>query len=98
MTGPGEPELVARAAVAAGLGAALGVERALHGKESGIRTLCLVALGACAFALAGYGFDVPGSGSRPDPSRIAAQVASGIGFLGAVPRARPARRPTDTKH
>jgi putative Mg2+ transporter-C (MgtC) family protein len=75
-------QAVARLAVAAGLGAAVGVERELREREAGIRTHLLVSLGACLFTLVGaYGFH--DFGSKVDPTRIAAQVVTGIGFLGA---------------
>jgi putative Mg2+ transporter-C (MgtC) family protein len=71
--------------VATLLGAAVGLERSLRYKDAGLRTLSLVALGACAFATAGYSvISLHGVGDiRPDPTRIAAQVVSGVGFLGA---------------
>lgn len=59
------------------LGAAIGWEREHHGQEAGIRTFGLIALGACSFGLISI------SVSDGDPSRIAAQIVSGIGFLGA---------------
>src|SRR5262245_66126705 len=72
----------ARLAVAAALGAAIGVERELRDREAGIRTHLLVALGACLFTIAGaYGFsDFDGN---VDPTRVAAQIVTGVGFLGA---------------
>jgi putative Mg2+ transporter-C (MgtC) family protein len=57
--------------------ALIGLDRELSRQPAGLRTHVLVGLGACLFTLAGVG--VPGG----DPTRIAAQVASGIGFLGA---------------
>jgi putative Mg2+ transporter-C (MgtC) family protein len=83
--GPGEGELVGRVAVAAALGAAVGVDRELTDKAAGIRTHALVALGAAAFTVAGYAvLQSPDAVQvRPDLGRIAAQVASGIGFIGA---------------
>ncbi len=77
-------ELVLRLVVAAGAGLALGVERELRSHPAGVRTHALVAVGAALFTVAGaYGFaDLP-RGSNVDPARLAAQVASGIGFLGA---------------
>src|SRR2546430_248718 len=75
-------EAVARLAVAAGLGAAVGIERELREREAGIRTHLLVSLGACLFTLVGaYGFEE--FGTKVDPTRVAAQVVTGIGFLGA---------------
>jgi putative Mg2+ transporter-C (MgtC) family protein len=76
-------ELVLRIAVAAAAGLLLGLERELGGHPAGVRTHLLVAVGASLFTLAGgYGFDYAHIG-HVDPTRIAAQVASGIGFLGA---------------
>lgn len=60
------------------LGAVIGVERQYRQRAAGLRTNALVALGAAAFSL--VGFTIPGEAS---PSRMAAQVVSGIGFLGA---------------
>jgi putative Mg2+ transporter-C (MgtC) family protein len=78
----GDWDAVGRLAVAAGLGAAVGVERELREREAGIRTHLLVSLGACLFTIVGaYGFSK--FGSSVDPTRIAAQVVTGIGFLGA---------------
>src|SRR5687767_8983052 len=62
--------------VAAGLGAAVGLERELGAQPAGLRTHMLVSVGAALFTLAGA--DIVGG----DPTRIAAQVVTGIGFLG----------------
>jgi putative Mg2+ transporter-C (MgtC) family protein len=82
---PIEGELIVRAIVATGLGSVVGLERSFRYKDAGLRTLALVALGSCAFATAGFSvLSLPGLGqTRPDPTRIAAQVVSGVGFLGA---------------
>src|SRR3954452_11489232 len=76
-------ELVLRITVAAVAGAVLGLEREVRGHDPGIRTHALVAMGAALFTIAGaYGF----SDIRPasaDPARLAAQVAAGVGFIGA---------------
>ncbi|WP_030155373.1 MgtC/SapB family protein [Glycomyces sp. NRRL B-16210] len=71
-------------ALALGLGLLVGAEREWQGKPAGMRTHALIAVGACLFVLAGrYGFDaVPGT-PGVDPARIAAQVVTGVGFLGA---------------
>lgn len=63
----------------------LGIERDYHQKNAGVKTHVLVGVGACIFALvSAYGFaPVLANNIRLDPSRIAAQVVSGIGFLGA---------------
>ena len=70
-----------RLTVATLLGAIIGLEREQHGRPAGLRTHILVALGSCLIMLISvYGF--PG-GADWDPARLAAQVVSGIGFLGA---------------
>lgn len=63
----------------------LGVERHLHLKSAGVKTHVLVGVGACLFTLVGaYGFQPVGHAVASfDPSRVAAQIVSGIGFLGA---------------
>jgi len=68
-------------ALAFALSSIVGFERELRKKDAGLRTHTLVGVGAALFTLAGrYGFPEAG---LSDPSRIAAQVASGIGFIGA---------------
>ena len=72
--------------VAALLGGAIGIERGYRAKEAGFRTHFLVALGAALFMiLSAHGFDgvLVSENHRLDVSRIAAQVVSGIGFIGA---------------
>ncbi len=63
----------------------IGIERQIRQKSAGYRTHVLVGLGSCAFTLvSAYGFAmVLGTEVKLDPSRIAAQIVSGIGFLGA---------------
>lgn len=63
--------------IAAILGGVIGLERELHGKAAGLRTNILISLGSCVFTI----ISVSLSGS--DPGRIAAQIVTGIGFLGA---------------
>lgn len=63
------------------LGALIGFERQLRARSAGIRTNALVALGSTLFVLVSE-LAAAGGGSG-DPTRVAAQVASGIGFLGA---------------
>jgi putative Mg2+ transporter-C (MgtC) family protein len=71
-----------RLVIAALLGSAVGFEREIHGHPAGMRTHLLVSLGSAAFTVLGiYFFSSPGVPT--DPSRIAAQIVSGIGFLGA---------------
>jgi putative Mg2+ transporter-C (MgtC) family protein len=72
--------------LAFGLGSLVGLERQLRGKPAGLRTQALVGTSAALFMLVSkYGFgDVIANGQVTlDPSRVAAQVVSGIGFLGA---------------
>lgn len=63
----------------------LGVERQFHHKNAGIKTHVLVGIGACLFTLiSAYGFTpMAAQPTAIDPSRIAAQIVSGIGFIGA---------------
>ena len=80
--------VVLRLALAGILGGAIGVERELRDREAGIRTHLLVSLGSALFTLvSAYGFhEFLTSGAsvvRADPTRIAAQIVTGIGFLGA---------------
>jgi putative Mg2+ transporter-C (MgtC) family protein len=82
------PEILLRLVVAAALGGAVGVERELRDREAGLRTHMLVSVGSALFTLvSAYGFHEflthGGSVVRTDPSRIAAQIVTGIGFLGA---------------
>lgn len=71
--------LMLRLVVALLLGAVIGWERELQRMPAGFRTHSLVALGSAIFTVvSAYAFTGPGS----DPTRIAAQVVSGVGFLG----------------
>ncbi|HSS82118.1 MAG TPA: MgtC/SapB family protein [Gaiellaceae bacterium] len=76
---------ILRVAVAAGLGGAVGLERELRDREAGFRTHLLVSVGSCLFTLvSAYGFaEFVSRGSSIDPTRIAAQIVTGVGFLGA---------------
>jgi len=75
-----ELELAGRLAVGLVLGALIGFEREFHRQPAGFRTHALVALGSALFTIiSAYGF----AGSTVDPTRIAAQIVSGIGFIGA---------------
>lgn len=74
------PEMLFRLVlvVAVVLGALVGYERESKGKPAGVRTHGMVSLGAALFSLVSiHGFD------GREPSRVAAQIVSGIGFLGA---------------
>lgn len=80
----GNVELLVRLVVAAALGAVVGLEREAAGRGAGGRTHALVALGAALFTIAGaYGFADARAGTSVDPGRVAAQVAAGVGFIGA---------------
>jgi len=77
-----------RLTVAGALGTAIGFEREIRDREAGIRTHLLVSLGSALFTIvSAYGFHAfLASGDnviRADPTRIAAQIVTGIGFLGA---------------
>ena len=79
-------EFCLRILVAAVLGGAIGWEREYRAKEAGLRTHFLVALGSALFMIvSAYGFEgaMTAPEHRWDVSRIAAQVVSGIGFIGA---------------
>jgi putative Mg2+ transporter-C (MgtC) family protein len=81
-------EALLRLLLAAGLGGAIGLERELRDHEAGFRTHLLVSLGSCAFTLvSSYGWSdwtfSNAQGVVFDPTRIAAQIVTGIGFLGA---------------
>jgi putative Mg2+ transporter-C (MgtC) family protein len=80
-----EWEMVGRLAFSALLGSAIGFERERLAWAAGLRTHMLVCVGSTMIMIVStYGFtDVLGSGVVLDPSRMAAQVVSGIGFLGA---------------
>lgn len=73
-----ELEMVLRLLLATVLGGVIGFQREWSGKEAGLRTNILICLGSALFTvLSIYAF--PGS----DPSRIAAGIAAGVGFIGA---------------
>jgi putative Mg2+ transporter-C (MgtC) family protein len=81
-------EALLRLVLAAVLGGAIGVERELREREAGLRTHLLVSVGSALFTIvSAYGFHAfLSSGAsviRTDPTRIAAQIVTGIGFLGA---------------
>jgi putative Mg2+ transporter-C (MgtC) family protein len=82
------PHVLLRLSVAAVLGGAVGMERELRERQAGLRTHLVVCVGSALFTLvSAYGFHEflvnGGSLVRTDPTRIAAQIVSGIGFLGA---------------
>ncbi len=66
--------------VALVIGLALGAERELRGHSAGLRTMALIGAGSCLFT--GLGL-LPEFATKVDPTRIAAQIVTGVGFLGA---------------
>lgn len=75
---PNAFDLMLRLFAALVLGAVIGLERERQERAAGLRTVTMVSLGSCLFTIVGaYGF------AQTDPSRVAAQVVTGIGFLGA---------------
>jgi putative Mg2+ transporter-C (MgtC) family protein len=76
---PQELEIIIRVLAAGVLGAIVGIQREKAGKPAGLRTHILICMGAALFTVISiYGF-----GTGTDPSRIAAGIVTGIGFLGA---------------
>ena len=74
-----EIEMILRLLLATALGAGIGYQRERAGKPAGLRTHCLIALGAALFTVA----SIFGFGNGVDSSRVAAGVVAGIGFIGA---------------
>jgi putative Mg2+ transporter-C (MgtC) family protein len=75
-----QADLALRLTAGVVFGAIIGFERELHRQPAGFRTHSLVALGAALFTIVGaFGW----AGDTVDPTRIAAQIVSGIGFIGA---------------
>lgn len=73
-------EMLLRLGAGIGLGALIGIERQYRARMAGLRTNALVAAGSALFVLlSANGFH----GGDADPTRVAAQIVSGIGFLGA---------------
>ena len=73
-----EIEIAVRLLLAAVFGSAIGYERRSSDKPAGLRTLSLVAVGSALFTIiSAFGFDTA------DQSRVAAQIVTGVGFLGA---------------
>jgi putative Mg2+ transporter-C (MgtC) family protein len=74
-----DAELIRRLLLAAFLGGMLGAEREFRQKSAGFRTNILIAMGSALFTIASLTL----APERADPARIAAQIVTGIGFLGA---------------
>lgn len=79
MTHPGL-EILARVGLATLFGIAIGLERQWRSRMAGLQTMALVSMGSALFTVMGS-FDFVGKG---DPNRVAAQIVTGIGFLGAA--------------
>lgn len=76
-----DTELVLRLLMAAALGGAIGFEREVRQKDAGLRTNILIAVGAALFTL--MSIEMSEGRENADATRIAAQIVTGIGFLGA---------------
>lgn len=75
-------DVIVRVLLSAVLGAMLGLERELKGHEAGLRTNILITVSSCLFTYLGMEA-FPLVGAARDPARVAAQIVSGVGFLGA---------------
>ena len=82
-----ELEILKRILLAAGMGALLGLEREVRAKSAGLRTNILIAVGSALFTIVSLEL---GGGSTTDQTRIAAQIVTGMGFLGWPAMVRPA--------
>jgi len=79
-----DKEVIIRLTLSVILSGLIGMERQLHRRHAGLRTHILVSLGSCLIMLTSlYVFDIYKGIAQVDPSRIAAGVITGIGFLGA---------------
>jgi putative Mg2+ transporter-C (MgtC) family protein len=77
-------QVMIRLTISLALGGLIGLERQMHRRAAGLRTHILVCLGSCLIMLTSiYISDIYKNGPMVDPSRIAAGVITGIGFLGA---------------
>jgi putative Mg2+ transporter-C (MgtC) family protein len=76
-------QIIAQLTLAAALGMLIGAEREHKGKAAGLRTYMLVSLGSALFTILSSNVGADAAGYVVDPTRIAAQVVVGIGFIGA---------------
>jgi putative Mg2+ transporter-C (MgtC) family protein len=72
-------DLMLQLGLAALLGGAIGLERELGGKPAGLRTNILICMGAVLYT----SLSISIAGDRADPGRVAAQIVTGVGFIGA---------------
>jgi putative Mg2+ transporter-C (MgtC) family protein len=77
-----ELTMLVRILIALLVGGLVGFERRITANPAGIRTMSLVAAGACIFTLVSI-FGFRGLGTTQDPGRVAAQIVTGVGFIGA---------------
>lgn len=75
------PEDAIKLIAAFAIGALVGAEREYHDKSAGMRTMILICVGSALFTI--FSTRISSGGSPGDPGRIAAQIVSGVGFLGA---------------
>ena len=68
--------------IAALMGFAIGLERELRGKQPSMRTFSMISTGSCLFTLVSLEMANSTMGANADPTRIAAQIVSGVGFIG----------------
>jgi len=89
LLGSVELDIIVKLMLAALAGGLVGLEREKHGRPAGLRTNLLVAVGSCVMVIVSEAFFVKyamynaESALRIDPSRVAAQIVTGVGFLGA---------------
>lgn len=89
LLGSVELDIIVKLLLAAMAGGLVGLEREKHGRPAGLRTNLLVAVGSCVMVIVSEAFFVKyamynaESALRIDPSRVAAQIVTGVGFLGA---------------
>lgn len=76
-------EVVIRMLSAVAIGCIIGLDRDLHGKPTGMKTLGLVSLGACLATMSAQGFSMQPLTANADVSRVVQGIMTGIGFLGA---------------
>lgn len=76
-------DLMVKISLAAVLGAGLGIERSRAGQSAGVRTNMMIAVASCLFTFMGAEVFSAGGTAPQDKARVAAQIVSGVGFLGA---------------